>query len=531
MVFDTRARRRAGAWPGALALLAGSALAVQEPPLPPGLGPSAAGSTATEEPKLPPGLFSGSAKTQQAEGEPSLPPGLGGGEPDLPAGLDLQEPDLPAGLAPVDVPGPSDAIDDGPGGWFGGGGLPSLAERHGIKGFLDTRIGTRTQRDPYERTASIAEMRLRLESERQAGSVFLRGSTDLIVDPLFDSWAPDLESGQGFVDLREAYASFSPLPWMDVKAGRQVLTWGTGDLPFINDLFPKDWVSFFVGRDDEYLKAPSDAVRIGVFSDLVNLDLVYTPRCDADRFINGDRVSYYNPLLGRRAGRDAPLNPDVPDEWFDDSEWSARLYRNLGPYEIALYGYLGYWKSPFGFDPNTGRARFPRLGVYGASARRQLAGGIASAEVGYYDSREDVGGDNAFVDNSQVRVLVGFERDLPEIADAFTVGVQYYLEAMTQHDEYERTLPPGVPLRDELRHVVVLRFNKLYLDQRLRVSLFTYTSPSDRDTYLKPNISYTINDGWTATIGGNIFAGADDFTFLGQFGPNTNVFAAVRFSY
>ncbi len=62
-----------------------------------------------------------------------------------------------------------------------------------------------------------------------------------------------------------------------ITLGRQILTWGTGDLVFINDLFPKDWVSFFIGRDVEYLKAPSDALKVSAFSSWANLDLVYTP--------------------------------------------------------------------------------------------------------------------------------------------------------------------------------------------------------------------------------------------------------------
>ena len=54
-------------------------------------------------------------------------------------------------------------------------------------------------------------------------------------------------------------------------------TWGTGDLVFLNDLFPKDFVSFFAGRDDEYLKAPGDALRITHYSKAVNIDFVWTP--------------------------------------------------------------------------------------------------------------------------------------------------------------------------------------------------------------------------------------------------------------
>jgi hypothetical protein len=91
-----------------------------------------------------------------------------------------------------------------------------------------------------------------------------------------DAWADGITE-KGEFDPREAWVFVSPLDAVDIKMGRQVLTWGTGDLVFLNDLFPKDWQSFFLGRDSEYLKAPSDALKFSFFTGLANLDLVYTP--------------------------------------------------------------------------------------------------------------------------------------------------------------------------------------------------------------------------------------------------------------
>ncbi|MCA8952083.1 MAG: hypothetical protein KDE27_21415 [Planctomycetes bacterium] len=461
-------------------------------------------------------VFAGVARAQ----EPELPVGLGGeepaaGEPELPVGLE-------SGEQGARAPAPSSEAERD---------LAARLRELGLTGFFDLRFGSRTQRDPHERDLSIAEARLRLEWERTFDPVTVRLAGDLLADALADRWTPELETGAGWFDLREASVAASPWSFMDVRLGRQVLTWGTGDLLFINDLFPKDWVSFFVGRDDEYLKAPSDALRIGLFSEVANFDLAWTPRFDPDRFIRGERVSYYNPMLGRRAGRDAVADPIVPDDWGADGELSGRLHRNFDGLELAAYGYHGRWKSPGGFDPGSGQATFPRLSVYGASARTQLAGGIANAEVGYYDSRQDAGGGNPNVSNSELRALLGFERDLPEIADALTVGAQYYLEAMLGHADYERTLPPGVPVRDELRHVVTLRVTKLLLEQRLRLSLFAYLSPSDVDGYVRPSASYTIDDQWSVSVGANVFFGEDPFTFFGQFERNTNVFVAARWSF
>ena len=65
----------------------------------------------------------------------------------------------------------------------------------------------------------------------------------------------------------------------------------------------------FSGRDSDYLKAPSDAILYRG-PGFVDVDLVYTPLFDRDRFISEIVVSYWNPMLGRRAGRDAISEPE-----------------------------------------------------------------------------------------------------------------------------------------------------------------------------------------------------------------------------
>ncbi len=480
-----------------------------------------AGFAAAQEPELPVGLDEAQEEPQEeVTEEPELPLGLGGEEPGLPAGLGEQEPELPSGLGDDSSETPSLESDDDD--------EPLIPTP---TGFLEARSGVRTQSDPHERRASISEARLHLDFERMYESAVLRLAADLLADGLARTWRPDLETGEGSLDLREANVSLSPHPSMDLKVGRQVLTWGTGDLVFINDMFPKDWVSFFVGRDDEYLKAPSDAVKLGLFSDAANLEVAYTPRFDPDRFITGERLSYYDPALGRTAGRDAIQDPLVPDDWFSDDELALRVSRNVGRYELAAYGYWGRWKSPAGMDPDTGRGTFPRLNTYGASARTQMGGGIANVEVGYYDSRQDPDGDDPLVDNSQIRTLIGFERDLPELTHDLTLGVQYYVEALLDHDDYQRTKPAEIPERDELRHLITTRVTKQFLEQRLRVSLFGYFSPSDDDVYVRTSANYAIDDSWSVMCGVNLFAGDDEHTFFGQFEDNTNVWFGLRFGF
>lgn len=238
-----------------------------------------------------------------------------------------------------------------------------------LSGYWEARAGVRTRNDPYQRDMSLGETRfqLRLEREWEAASVILTG--DLLYDPVPDRHDIRLEEGEGWLDLREANLSFTPWDFMDVKAGRQVVTWGTGDLLFLNDLFPKDWNAFFIGRDQEYLKAPSDALKVSLYAGLANLDIVYSPCFDADRYIDGRRISYWNGVLGRLAGRDAPVQAERRHDWFSDDELAVRLFRSVGRYEVATYGYCGFWKSPGGMDTRSGKVMFPKLSVYGGSAR------------------------------------------------------------------------------------------------------------------------------------------------------------------
>lgn len=255
-------------------------------------------------------------------------------------GMRGEEPVLPSGLFKENelTPPKSSVVD--------GYAAKSLMRKlpFNLSGFWEMRSGTRVTNDSNERQTSIAETRLQLKLTKNIKNVLVNLTTDLIYDNVANSHAINLNAGRGFIDLREANLTFSPASFMDVKAGRQILTWGTGDLIFINDLFPKDWNALLIGRDEVYVKAPSDVLKTSLFSHWANLDITYTPKFDADRFIDGRRISYFSTNLNEIAGRNAVVRTDKPN----DGELALRLYRNLGAYETAVYFYDGYWKSPGG---------------------------------------------------------------------------------------------------------------------------------------------------------------------------------------
>ena len=440
---------------------------------------------------------------------------LAGDPPPLPAGLGADSPPLPAGLG-TDV---AETVTEA---------TAPTASQVDISGFWENAAGTRTQNDPYERQTSLLESRLQLSVERPGDTLSLKLTGDFLYDAVAESHEVDLETGEGFFDLREAWLFYRPADRVDIKAGRQTLTWGTGDLLFINDLFPKDFRSFFIGRDDEYLKAPSDALKLSLFFDAASLDLVYTPRFDPNRYIDGSRISYYNPVTGSITGRDNTLDASVPNDWFSDDEIAARLYTNWHGYELAAYGYTGFWKNPAGLDPVSGEAIFPELDVAGLSGRGTIGPGIGNAEFGYYHSGDDSSGRDPTIANSELRFMAGYEQ---EVARELTLGLQYYLERMQDYDRYRDTLPADSPARAHNRHVFTVRLVWLALQQNLRLSAFNYYSTSDDDGYLRAAASYRLDDHWTLTGGLNLFYGNDEHTFFGQLEKNSNVYTSIRYGF
>ncbi len=396
-----------------------------------------------------------------------------------------------------------------------------LNDKYGVEllGFAETRLGARLVDDEHEDTMSIGEARTQLRLSRDFDSFLVQFKGDLLADAVTE----ELDA-----DIRELNVSFRPVDWADVKIGRMVSTWGTGDMIFINDMFPKDWQSFFIGRDDEYLKQASNVVKTGFFFGDYSLDLVYTPLFQGSEYIDGERLSYYSPAAGGIVGQNMVMEDKEPNRWFREDEFAARLSSRFAQVEAALYAYSGYWQEPEGMDMAAGKAIYPPLNVYGASARSPLFGGISNVEFGYYDSTDDEGGGNPAVRPSEFRFLAGFER---EIGQELTGSVQYYIEAIDGYSSYEQALPAGIQARDEYRHLLTLRLTKLLLNQNLTLSLFAYYSPTDNDGSLRPKVKYKLTDQWQIDGGLNIFFGEDEHTFWGRFQDNTNAYIGLRYNF
>jgi len=390
-----------------------------------------------------------------------------------------------------------------------------------LHGFVEFAVGARVVNDPLQPDdLLLSEARFRLDLSHYTDRAEFAFKADFTADGLGD----DVE-----LDVRQAAIILRASDWLDIRAGRQVLTWGTGDLLFLNDLFPKDFVSFFVGRADEFLKAPANALKLTFYTPVANLDLVATPVFEPDRSITGERLSFFDPNAGELVGAatmDEPLQAALPARDLGNGELAARLFRNVAGYELALYGYRGFTKQPLAFDSEEGLPTYSRLTAFGASVRGTFAGGIAHVETTYYDGVDDEG-DDPTLPNGQIRGLAGYER---ELRPNLTGGVQYYMERVLDHDRLLAASPTPELEPSETRHLLTARLTYRLLRQTLTASMFAFVSPNDEDAHLRPALSYAWSDALTVAAGANVMLG-DQSTFFGQLERGSNVYLRGRYSF
>ncbi len=368
-------------------------------------------------------------------------------------------------------------------------------------------------------TVSETRLQLRMESFSEAAEFF--GRIDFVYDD-YNNPAVDIELREGFVKFRVGNR-------FDFKIGRQIITWGTGDLIFINDVFAKDYRSFFTGRDDQYLKAPQNALRMELYTGLGTFSTVYTPRFTPNRIPDGERLSYFSPLAGGIVGgTDSYFEGQMPEAKFKNGEIATKFSRYMGSADFALYFYHGFYKNPLAMNMTDQTAYYPELNVFGGSLRLPMLGGIAWTESGYYYSREDKDGDNPFIPNSSLSSMIGFER---QIATNLTANIQYQNEFMLDYDNYTAGLTPGAIAADEMYHLITTRITQLLLMETLSLSAFAFVSPNEEDFYGRFSVSYKYTDALTLSAGANLFAGSYEYTDFGAFQKNDNVYLKVTYGY
>ena len=391
---------------------------------------------------------------------------------------------------------------------------PAARAEVALSGFVQQNTAANTvTANPDGRHAKWLEERAQLKLDASDGAWRLLAKGDFAYDHL----------GRGDQsELREGYVDYVAGNW-DLRIGRQVITWGLGDLVFVNDVFPKDHEALFAGRPLEYLKRGVDAVKLGAYPEFANFELVLSPGFRESRIPDARRFHLYDPMPAV-ANRET-VKPGQGDV-------GLRIYRDVAGYDAALYLYRGFQRTP-AMRPDSMTAPtkityfYPQLSVYGASVSGRAGEGVLSLEAAYYDSRQDRSGNDFAVPNSQTRLLAGYQ--IQPLED-LSLGFQYYAERMHDHGAYLAALPPGFPVEKRWSHTVTARLTQFFLHQTLRLSAFASYNPGNGDRYFNPELRYSFTDRVWGAVGANVFGGKPWGPF-GQLSRDDNLYIQMRYEF
>ena len=336
-----------------------------------------------------------------------------------------------------------------------------------------------------------------------------------------DAYYDHLGRGEG-TEVREAFVDYSAGAF-DVRVGRQVITWGLGDLVFVNDVFPKDHEALFSGRPLEYLKRGVDAVKLGAYPDLASFEFVLAPSFRESRIPEARRFRLFDPL---------PTVTNHESMKPARGEWGLRAYRDVAGYDVAIHLYRGFQRTPSMRPDNLAApARitffYPELSVFGASLSGRAGPGVLSLEAAYYDSREDRPGSDFTVPNSQTRLLAGYQLQPWE---DFTLNLQYYAEGMHDYAAYRAALPAGFPLEKRWSHTASARATQFFLHQTMRLSVYASYNASTGDYFVNPELRYSFTDRIGGALGANAFGGKPWGQF-GQLSRDDNIYVQLRYEF
>ncbi len=381
-----------------------------------------------------------------------------------------------------------------------------------VHGFLQTNNSFRPFRsDDFASQLLTAEQRGQLELEHKSP----KWEANVKLDFLYEGVEGDTST-----DLREGYLTLYGKN-LDLRLGKQIITWGVGDLVYITDVFPKDWAGFITGAPVEYLKKGSTALRANYESKGVGLEAIVIPQFENDTFPSSDRLSFFTPYL-QAANRVLDAS-ELP-------EYGLRLSKTLRGFSSSLYLFSG--RDPFPtvhFDPtsSTATTSFGKLRMFGFSTQGNTKAGLLSGELAYYRT-DDTAGTNPEVNNPSLKTLMGLERTLKGNE---TLGFQFTQDWMLHYGAYRRTLPAGFPSRDSVLNTATLRWRDSLHNDTFKPTVFGLYNFNDRDWFVKAEAQVEIRPGVWYVVGAHLFGGGRSYTMFGQFDHDDNVYFSVRYSF
>lgn len=369
--------------------------------------------------------------------------------------------------------------------------LPRLAAaqdedslRVSVKGFVDTYHAVRTEQ-PNDWMSSRTRVRGEVTIEKGHTGAYV--SANLIHNAI-------LKDRSGF-QLREAYAYYSDDHW-DVRAGRQIITWGVADALRLTDIIsPMDYTEF-LAQDYDDIRIPVGALRLRYSREKWSFEAVAIPVSSFFEMPTDDKNPWSVGQL--------PIG-DMPSRRVYNMEYGGRLSFFLSGIDFSLSALHTWNKMPVFCD---GIGQYRRMTMLGADCSIPLSKFVVRAELAEYLDEQQTFGSAA-----STNALLGIDW---YAGNDWTVSAQYAHKYIASGDNRHSGL-------------ATFRISKELLHNTLALQSFAYVDVTNGGVYNRLSADYALNDQLHATLGYDFFQ-ADRGTFA-VYDKNSEVFVKLKYNF
>ena len=384
-----------------------------------------------------------------------------------------------------------------------------------VKGFVDTYHAMRLER-PNDWMSS--RTRVRGEVTIEKGEVGAYISANLVHNAI-------LKDRSG-LQLREAYGYFSNQHW-DLRAGRQIITWGVADALRLTDIIsPMDYTEF-LAQDYDDIRIPVEALRLRYSREKWSAEVVAIPVSSFFELPTDDE----NPWSV------GPLTiGSEPSRRLCNMEYGGRLSFFLSGIDFSLSALHTWNKQPVFVN---GVGEYHRMTMLGADCSIPLSQFVFRAEFAEYldelqPSSENgqssmVNGQCSMV-NVQCSMVNGQSSMFNVQCSIFNglLGVDWYPgNDWTLSAQYAHKYVAGGDHRNT--GLATLRISKELLHNTLALQTFAYIDVTYGGIYNRLSADYALNDQLHAMFGIDYFH-ADRGTFS-VYKKNSEAFVKLKYSF
>jgi hypothetical protein len=380
-----------------------------------------------------------------------------------------------------------------------------------FSGFADTYHAVRSQ-SPNDFMSSRS--RLRTEFEAGKGKSYLFASLNSVYN--------SIDNSQTKIELREAFLQYTSNSW-DLKAGRQIVTWGVADGLRITDIIsPMDY-SEFLARDYDDIRIPVNAFQLKYIKPSYNFELVFVPISEFFVF----PVDEENPWsITQSFSMPYQIDMDkVPDNNIENSEYGGRFSFYLSGIDFSLSALHSWNKMPV-FNYNYSQymdtlllgANYKRLDMLGLDFSLPVSKFVVRGEMaGYFDELIEYS-NNIPIKKNSINFLLGIDW-YP--GNDWTITSQYYHKLIASYDDFMEI--------DENTSYTTLGITKKVLRSTLSLSSFSYVDIINQAFFNRISADYSLTDQIHLLVGYDWFHG--DKGSFSYYKNNSEFWVKAKFSF